>query len=72
MSQSEKSVTNHSQAHSLASLNKKNGISVTPLNSLLKALTFALNNSAPALVCLLTKKILYGVIVIHKIVNIVK
>ena len=44
-------------AHNLDSLNKKNGMSATPLNWLLKAFTLALNDSAPALVCLFTKKL---------------
>ena len=44
-------------AHNLDSLNTKNGMSATPLNWLLKAFTLALNDSAPALVCLFTKKL---------------
>ena len=32
-------------------------MSATPLNWLLKAFTLALNDSAPALVCLFTKKL---------------
>ena len=44
-------------AHNLDSLNKKNGMSATPLNWLLKAFTLELNDSAPALVCLFTKKL---------------
>ena len=44
-------------AHNLDSLNKKNGMSATPLNWLLKAFTLALSDSAPALVCLFTKKL---------------
>jgi len=43
-------------AYSLATLNKKNFISVTPLKSALNAFNFALNDSAAALVCLATKK----------------
>ena len=44
-------------AHNFISLYRKNGISVTPLNCALKALTFALKDSAFALVALLTKKL---------------
>lgn len=46
-----------SQAHNFISLYKKKGISVTPLNCALNALTFALKDSALAFVALLTKKL---------------
>ena len=42
-------------AHSFVNLKRKKGISATPLNWLLNAFTLALNDSAPALVCLFTK-----------------
>lgn len=42
-------------AHSFVNLKRKKGISATPLNWLLNASTLALNDSAPALVCLFTK-----------------
>ena len=42
-------------ANILDSLKMKNGISLTPLNCDLNALTFALNDSAAALVVLFTK-----------------
>jgi len=44
-------------AYSLVSLNRKNGISLTPLDDDLKALIFALNDSAEALVLPLLKKL---------------
>ena len=43
-------------AYNLATLNKKNLISATPLKSALNAFNFALNDSAAAFVCLPTKK----------------
>ena len=42
-------------AHSFVNLKREKGISATPLNWLLNAFTLALNDSAPALVCLFTK-----------------
>lgn len=43
-------------AYSFVSLKRKNFISVTPLKAALNALILALNDSAKALVALLTKK----------------
>ena len=43
-------------AYSFVNLKRKNLISVTPLSDALNALIFALNDSANALVALLTKK----------------
>lgn len=44
-------------AYNLATLNKKNFMSVTPLKSALNAFNLALKDSAAALVCLPTKKL---------------
>ena len=56
-------------SHNFISLYRKNGISVTPLNCALKALTFCVEGFGICIGCSIDKEIEYGIIMSLKGVN---